>query len=353
MQKLEVMSLKNQIFNKSKIYPIVLILLMIIVSKCRENKQEDKTGSSIEIEGQTMGTFYSIKYLDSQNRNFKKEIDSLLVDFNQSLSTYIPSSEISTFNTTGKFSFELPYFYPVLKRSKEIHDITEGAFNPTIMPLVNAWGFGPDRPQKPDSAKVKELLKLVDFNNINFDKTKLERQNEKSTLDFSAIAKGYGVDVVAEYLKSKEITNLMVEIGGEMYCGGKNAKGENWLVGIEKPVEEERKLHTAIALENEAIATSGNYRNYHIIDGIKYAHTISPFTGFPKNQKLLSVSVITKDCMTADAFATAFMVLGLEKTISILNENPELKAYLIFSNDNNEFSTYTTDNLKGNIKDLN
>ena len=345
------MDLKKKILHKSRIYPVVLIILMMVVAKYRENRDNNENKTDlVHFTGQTMGTNYSVKYLDPSHRSYQHEIDSILVDFNQSLSTYIPNSEISTFNEIGSLNFQSTYFLPVLKRSREINELTKGAFNPTIMPLVNAWGFGPERGNNPDSAKVKQLLDLVDFSRISFTKSTIERNKDGVSLDFSAIAKGYGVDVLVDYLQSKNITNMMIEIGGEVYCAGKNEQKTSWLIGIEKPVEEERELHSAIKLENQAIATSGNYRNYYEVDGRKYAHTISPFTGYPQKQNLLSVSVIADDCMSADAFATAFMVLGLEKTKQVLAENPELKAYLIYSQDSSQnLGVYVTDNLKNNI----
>jgi FAD:protein FMN transferase len=337
----------KQVFHKSRIYPLVLVLIIFVVYKYRESVTEKK----IVFQGKTMGTTYTIKYLDKEGRNFQSSIDSLLVVFNQSLSTYIPDSEISRFNNNSEHTFELPFFYPVLRSSKEIYEVTGGAFDPTVMPLVNAWGFGPSKNKLPDSATVISLLQLVNFDSIVFDETTVRKVMPGMMLDFSAIAKGYGVDVVADFIAFKGVNNLMVEIGGEVVCRGVNEKGESWSIGIDKPNSESTNFQAVVKLENKALATSGNYRNFYIKDGKKYAHTLSPVTGFPVEHSLLSASVFSKDCMTADAYATAFMVLGVEKSREILSANPELDAFLVYTDENGEYKTYATEGIRRFIKE--
>ncbi len=261
----------------------------------------------VTLEGSTMGTVYSIKYLDEQKRNFKTEIDSLLHEFNQSLSTYEEQSEISIFNLSDTMNFERPYFLPVLQKSKSIWKETSGAFDPTVMPLVNSWGFGPAGRAQPDSITVDSLLDLVGFDKIMFDSARVWKTKPNVQLDFSAIAKGYGVDVIANYLLTYDIRNLMVEIGGEVYCQGKNARGQYWLIGIDNPEAEgiDDYLKARISIKNRAVATSGNYRNFYTIEGNTYAHTISPFTGYPVQKEILSASVFAPLCIKADGYATA------------------------------------------------
>lgn len=301
----------------------------------------------MHIKGQTMGTFYAIKYLDDQSRNWKSEVDSVLVSFNQSLSTYIPDSEISTFNKEEEFAFNLAFFYPVLKRSKEIFEATQGAFDPTIMPLVNAWGFGPKGRQTPEAQTVDSLLNLVDYRLIEFDETGVRKTKTGTQLDFSAIAKGYGVDVVADFLRSKGIHNFMVEIGGEVVCSGKNEEGNWWKIGIENPVAESEEKRIAIfELANKALATSGNYKNFYEKDGKKYAHTLSPVTGYPVTHELLSATVFAADCMTADAYATAFMVAGLEKSMEWIEADSSLDAFLVYSNEDGTLSVFLSEGMK-------
>jgi thiamine biosynthesis lipoprotein len=197
----------------------------------------------------------------------------------------------------------------------------------------------------PDSMTILLLKSLVNFNNIIFDSVHVQKTEPGISLDFSAIAKGYGVDVVGKLLMQKGIENFLVEIGGEITCRGINDKGTPWTTGIEDPGTDifERKLKAVVGLKNKAIATSGNYRNYYVKDGKKYAHTISPYTGYPVDHSMLSTTVIADDCMTADAYATAFMVLGIDAAKPIINDHPELDAYFIFSDTDGEIQTFMTD----------
>ncbi|GAA4831119.1 FAD:protein FMN transferase [Algivirga pacifica] len=300
------------------------------------------------IEGQTMGTTYHIKYIDQESRKLKEDIDELLKTFNQSMSTYIPTSEISRFNKGGNLSYELPYFYPVLEKSAEVYKVTDGAFDPTVMPLVQAWGFGPARRDSLATQKVDSLLDVVGFDYIEYNEQSVKAAKPNVQLDFSAIAKGYGADVVADYLKGLGITNYMVEIGGEVVCKGVNENKQPWRIGIDNPLYNEKggeRASAIVALDDKAIATSGNYRNFYIKDGKKYAHTIDPRTGYPVRHSLLSASVFAKDCMTADAYATSFMVLGVDTAIKIADENPEIEVLLIYA-DGDSLSVHISEGIK-------
>lgn len=339
--------------KKNAIYSLVLVIALVSVWWYRNNNEKDASKQRVEIVGETMGTTYSIKYLQNEGKNYKPSVDSLLELFNQSLSTYIPTSEISQFNQNTVFKFELPFFYPVLKRSYEIYKDTDGAFDPTVGPLVNAWGFGPVDGDMPAQETIDSLLQYVKFDSIYFDSISVCKLKRGIQLDFSAIAKGYGVDVVVGFLKSKGVENMMVEIGGEMVCLGKNQEGRAWRIGIDRPSDGTagRPLQAVVALENRALATSGNYRNYYEKDGKKFSHTINPKTGYPVEHTLLSASVVAHDCMTADAFATAFMVLGLEGARHILEHHAELEAYLVYSDDSGEIHTFTSEGMKEFIEE--
>lgn len=280
----------------------------------------------------------------------KPGVDSLLEQFNQSLNHYLPDSEISRFNRADSLQFSSPYFYPVLQRSEDVYQASNGAFDPTVAPLVNAWGFGPEGGKLPDSLGVDSLLRLVGFEKISFDQNQVVKKQPNVQLNFSAVAKGYGVDVVANYLQQRGIKNMMVEIGGEVVARGVNPKGEAWRIGIDNP-EQPGQMNVAVALVNQAMATSGNYMNYYEQDGQKYAHTIDPRTGYPVQHSVLSASVIAADCMTADAYATAFMVLELEETQAILAQNPTLDAYLIYD-DQGTLKTFVTSGIKSSVIDL-
>jgi len=337
----------NTYQKKNIIYSVVLLSLVAIVWLFRQSNEEDAAQNQVTFSGQTMGTVYNIKYLDDEGRSFKNSIDSLLEVYNQSLNHYLSESEISKFGKEDTFYFDLPYFYPVLKRSQEISAITGGAYDPTIAPLVDAWGFGPGGGELPDSLAVDSLLQLVDYTTIEFTKDYVSKTKPNVELNFSAIAKGYGVDVIADFLEEQGIENMMVEIGGEILCKGKNSKGEYWRIGIDDP-EQKGDMPAIITLKDQAIATSGNYRNYYVRDGKKYAHTIDPVTGYPVNHSVLSVSVLAEDCLTADAFATAFMVMGLEKSKKILEENDSLDAFIIYDNEGS-IQTFQTEGMEDNL----
>lgn len=335
-----------------RLYPLALILLVYLVWKVRQSN--DTPLSLVELKGTTMGNIgYSIKYYSENGHDYGTEIDSLLKVWNQSLSTYIPTSEISRFNSNdGCFEFESPYFYPVLEASRIVYDKSGGAFDPTVGPLVNAWGFGPDKSMAPDSSRVDSLMNFIGYDKIQIENDQVCKKLHGVKLDFSAVAKGYAVDVVADYLASKGIEDLLVEIGGELLCRGTKADNQPWRTAIEDPGVEvyERKYLAIVEMENRAVATSGNYRNYYVRDGIRYVHTINPSTGYPIEHKLLSASVFADNCMFADAYATAFMVLGVEKSISILEENPSIDAFLVFSGEDGELETFVTDGIAAKIE---
>jgi FAD:protein FMN transferase len=343
-------------FLKNALILLIIGLVLMLAWFLRVQGSQDIFHSRYKLEfiGSTMGTFYSIKYLDKDTRDFQYQIDSLLHLFNQSLSTYDPQSEISRFNRQDTFWFESPFFLPVLERSREIYRISGGAFDPTVMPLVNAWGFGPEQKKLPDSLKIDSLLTLVGFNKIEWDNNKVYKLQPNVQLDFSAVAKGYGVDVIADYLLEQGIKNLMVEIGGEVVCRGRNENGEIWRIGITNPLPTKSRgwLYAAITLDNKAIATSGNYMNFYEEGGYIISHTISPFTGYPVRHELLSASVLANDCMTADAYATAFMVLGVEKSKLILDDQPKMDGYLIYVDNDNELTSYFTPRLKKVIREV-
>tara|TARA_R110000823_G_scaffold315678_2_gene449472 strand:+ start:39591 stop:40580 length:990 start_codon:yes stop_codon:yes gene_type:complete len=323
----------------------VLVIAIFVVWKYRESQKP----KMMFVQGTTMGVIaYNIKYIDEGLRDFKKEIDSLLVDFNQSLSTYIPDSEISIFNKEGKATFNFPYFSEVLIASQEVYKESGGYFDPTVGPLVDAWGFGDGKSVTLDSGQVDSVLKYVGFGKVQFTKKEVFKTIPELKLNFSAIAKGQAIDVVAEYLMTQDIQNFMVEIGGEVRAKGKNDAGETWTIGIEIPDENRvGGVFDAIQLEDHGMATSGNYRNYKIIDGKKVAHTIDPKTGYPKMITLLSATVVASTCMYADAYATASMAMGLDKAKAMIESNPSLEAYFIYTDQDGNTQTYISAGLKG------
>lgn len=323
---------------------ILVIILAFIIYRFYTNQPEYK---QTHITGQTMGTIeYNVKYLGDGVENYKSEIDSILVAFNQSLSTYIPDSEISALNNGDTLSNPSKMFIDVLVSSREVFETTDGAFDPTVGPLVNAWGFGPDKKINiPDSNEVSQLLRQTGFNRISFSEDRVV-MDPSMYLDFSAIAKGYAVDLVADFLEQKGFKHYLVEIGGEVSARGQNEHNETWTIGIEDPLvtQDERKLLAIVQLKNRSMATSGNYRNYYTIEDRTIAHTIDPRTGYNTTHNLLSASVFTDNCMVADAYATAFMVLGLEASKELL-ENSDLEGFLIYQGESGELKSYVTGGL--------
>ncbi|MBT8318163.1 MAG: FAD:protein FMN transferase [Lutibacter sp.] len=324
---------------------LLYIFLVVLLFSCQTQQKELKV-----ISGNAIGTTFSIKYLTHDEIDFQPKIDSLIDAVNASVSTYIPTSDISLINK-GDTSIVVDHFFEeVYFKSERIYKETDGEFDPTVGVLVNAWGFGPEKGlNNLDSVQVKELLTYVGFNKVKLENHKIIKLYPEIYFDFNAIAKGYLVDIVGRLFEYYNIENYLVEIGGEIRAKGVNQKGEFWRIGIENPNEDgTRSFATAIQLKNESMATSGNYRKFRITDsGEKFVHTINTKTGYATESNLLSASVITAfDCADADGYATALMAMGLEKSKQFLKNHPELKAYLIYVNENLEIQTYKSDNFK-------
>ncbi len=298
------------------------------------------------VTGLVFGTIYHITY--QHDKDLKAEIESKLKSFDYSLSPFNDSSVISRINRNERMETD-SFFRECFNRSMEIAKETEGAFDITVAPLVNAWGFGFKKGAFPDSATIDSLLRITGYEKIRLEGNEIVKEDPRVMLNCSAVAKGYAVDVVAKLLEDKGIKNFMVDIGGEVVVRGRNPEGNLWRIGINKPVDEpaNQELQTILALTDVGIATSGNYRNFYYKDGKKYAHTIDPHTGYPALHSILSSTVIAKDCMTADALATAFMVMGLEKAKAFCDAHPEIEAYFIYSG---EDGTPRTCQTKGMAK---
>lgn len=324
---------------------LVGVLFLLGLFGCSNESKID----TIELNGFAQGTTYHIVYINSNGDNYQRAIDSLLIEIDNSLSTYNKKSIITKFNQTDSICEVDKMFLDVFNRSKEIYGASEGAFDPTVTHLVNAWGFGFQNINNTDSSTIDSLIKYIDFESITiFENNKIIKTNKNLMLDFNAIAQGYSVDVIANFLANKGIENYMVEIGGEVKAVGKNRNQQLWRIGIDKPVENqtEREIEAVVNLKNKALATSGNYRKFYEKDGVKYSHTINPKTGYPVTHSLLSATVVTDNCAVADAYATVFMVVGLEKSKEILLQNKKLDAILIFENQNKQLETFVSAGLK-------
>ncbi len=325
------------------IFGVGLAIIFLMTSYLRRDSARLQ-----HVSGQTMGTIiYNVKFIGPTLEGIKTEIDDELKAFNASLSTYIPDSEISRLNKHGSLAFESKYFLPVLKKSQFIYDKTDGTFDPSIGPLVQAWGFGPNKSiPNLDSASVDSLMMITGFDRVVFSKKSIAFP-DNFQIDFGAIAKGYAVDLVGELLEEKGVTDYLVEIGGEVRCRGVNDEGKSWSLGIEDPTVNlnEQKLMAIVRLKDQSLATSGNYRNYYEKEGKIYAHIIDPRTGYTAKHNLLSASVFASDCMTADAYATAFMVLGLEESKQMIFQEG-LDAILLYRDVGGGVKSFVSDGIK-------
>ncbi|AUP78419.1 FAD:protein FMN transferase [Flavivirga eckloniae] len=327
---------------------IVSVFLVFAFISCKEVKNTDRLGlKNTKLSGSVFGTFYEATY--SSDVNYEKQFDSLFYVINKSMSTYQANSDISKLNRNEAVKID-EHFKKVYEASKIIYKETKGAFDPTIGAVVNAWDFGPEgKVVNLDSLKIDSLMLTVGFNKINRLHDSITKP-EGTFIDFNAIAKGYGVDVIAKFLDSKNIKNYIVNIGGELNAKGINVeKNKGWTVGVEKPnFDGTQSLSRTLVLTNEAMATSGTYRKFKIDkNGNRYAHIIDTKTGYPSKTNLLSISVIAKDCMTADAYSTAFKTMGIEKVKAFLESHPELKVFLIFENENKELETLALNGFPG------
>lgn len=305
-------------------------------------------------EGGTQGTSYHIVYQNPKNFDLHDSIKNILHRFDLSLSSYIPNSTISKVNRNEEVELDF-YFTEVFAASLEVYKQSEGLFDITVAPLVNAWGFGPERKLNMDKKVVDSLLQVIGMDKVKIADNRIQKTDPRVKIDVNAIAQGYSCDVVASFLEGMGIRNYLVEIGGEIVSKGHNAEGNTWRVGIDRPAEGSmipgQELQAVVELKNKGLATSGNYRKFIEENGVKYAHTINPKTGYPVMSNLLSATIVAKDCMTADAYATVCMVAGLEKSKEIIQKVGGLEAYLIYSDENGEYKIYTTKGMEKMIAD--
>lgn len=303
--------------------------------------------SMIQLEGSAQGTTWHIRYEDVQQRDLTPQITHILRDIDQCLSVYREDSEISLFNHSLSIGFQLPYFYPVLKKSAEIYAATGGAFDPTVMPLTAAYRKG-KRTHTRWWEKADSLLQYVGFTHIRFDEYGVQKLKEGVCLDFDGIAQGYTVDVLAALLDSNGICNYMVEVGGEVRCKGlKN--GAPWTIGIDNPLHPPARLAT-VQLHNMAATTAGNYRDHYEVNGAVSGHIIHPKTGYSTPDSLLSVTVFSADAITADGYDTAFMVMGVAGTKQFLQQRKDLEAYLVYIGTDGEMKVWMTEGLRKFVK---
>lgn len=301
-------------------------------------------------EGRIFGTTYHITY--QSDDNLKKEIEETLKAVDQEFSMFNPQSTVALINE-GKRPTLSDDFLEVYQLAQQVNEESDGAFDITVAPLVNAWGFGFKSQQMPNNHQIDSLRRLVGMEHVSLAGAKgsqyVRFQRPRMMLDFSAIAKGYGTDRVARLLMSHDVANFMVEIGGEVYAKGNSEKRLPWRIGVSKPVDDPdndaQELETVLNVTNQAMATSGNYRNFYYKGGRKYAHTIDPKTGRPVQHSLLSATVLAPTCAEADAYATSFMVMGLDKARQVLERKKQLQAYFIYQNAQGGLSVWKSEGL--------
>lgn len=295
--------------------------------------------------GAAQGTYYAITYSAVNNENLQPEVDSLLRKVDRSVSLYLPTSLISRLNNNDSTAKADQIYETVFKKSVEVSANTGGAFDITVGPLVNAWGFGFSKKEQVDQAMVDSLLPLVGYGKISLVRGKLIKSDPRIKIDFDAIAQGYTSDLIGQFMESKGIVNYLIDVGGEVLGKGQKPEGNSWSVAIEMPARnsmDERKIQAILMLKDKAISTSGNYRKYYEENGTRYSHTIDPSNGYPVKHNLLSVSVLADDCITADAYATAFMVMGVEKSKAFLSRHSEMEAYFISDDFKGGFDVFFT-----------
>ncbi len=312
-------------------YPFLAFLIIgtiLILSKSKQTANPEYRSA----QGLVFGTRYNITYL--YNDDLKPDIEKTLARVDNALSMFNPESTISRVNNYEVVLVSDPLFLKVFHRAMEISEWTNGAFDITVAPAVNAWGFGFKHAENIKQSTIDSLMEITGYWKIHELDGMIEKDDPRIMLDCSAIAKGFGSDMVADMLRSKGIDDFMVEIGGEIVVSGHNPKGKLWNIGISKPVDDSlsvnNELQTVIPVTDIAIATSGNYRNFYVKDGRKYAHTIDPHTCMPVSHSLLSATVFASDCATADALATSMMVMGLDSAQALCARHPEIRAYFIY-----------------------
>ena len=331
---------------------ITLLAISLLLFSCeKENEIESHT-----FQGEALGTTYMVSYFSNDDLNFERSLDSIMDEINSSMSTYITKSDISRINRGDSTVKVDDNFVNVFNASNKIFKETNGFFDPTVGVLVNAYGFGPGEPlKKIDRVKLDSLRNLVGFDKVSIKEDKTIRKEDPSVyLDFNAIAKGYAIDVIAEYLESKNVSNYLIELGGELRAKGENMdSGNSWIVGIDHPdkMRKANSYQAKVKLSNAAMATSGNYRKYRedSITGQKYVHTINPITGKAERSNLLSASVLAENCMLADGYATAFMALGLERTKKVLEKLENVEVYIMYSTEDGKTEVFSTSGFEKNL----
>lgn len=325
----------------------IIVLFLPILYSCESNYKK------ISLAGEAQGTYYAITYFDKNGRNYQPQIDSLLRAFDLSVSLWVDESVISRINRGDTTVVPDEVFIYNFNLSKQISQQSEGYFDFTIGPLASAWGFHRRNKLEMSNNQIDSLMALVDFNKVSLIDGKVVKEDPRMSFDFNAIAQGHSVDLIVEMLDSFGLQHFLVDVGGEIVARNTKPDGSYWQVGIESPAsnrDDERDVDVIVSLKNKGLATSGSYRKYFEKDGLRYSHTISPKTGRPVDHNLLSVTVMADNAAEADAWATAFMVMGLEKSVEMIKKHSNLEAYFIFWTSEGTYGTFATEGMRKLIK---
>ena len=319
----------------------MILTLLVLLASCGSQPKK------MMLQGFVQGSTYSITYYDEQGRNFQKEIDSIFHAVDLSVNLWVDSSVISKVNRNEEVELD-EIFIDNFNIAQEAACLSDGSFDPTISPLVAAWGFGAKNGERitENGELIDSLLQLVDYRKVRIEEGKVVKENPAMMLDFNAIAQGYTTDLVSALLDAKGVDSYIVDIGGEVFARGTKPGGKQWVVGIEKPAanwDSERVVQQRVELKDKGIVTSGSYRKYVERDGKRYSHCIDPSTGYPVEHNLLSATVIAENATWADALASICMVMGMERSLELINGMDGVEAYYIFVNEKNELETFATD----------
>ncbi|MGD1844881.1 MAG: FAD:protein FMN transferase [Salibacteraceae bacterium] len=358
--------------NTSRFFTAIIGLILLF-SACQNTPEKVNTGY-LHIRGAAQGTSYSIKYKDPTGRNIRAALDSIYAEMDQSISNYKAGSLIQQVNDADSMHKIDHHFLTMLQRSQWAYELSEGAFDPTIWPLMQFWGFGGEGIKEVDSidsVALDSVLQMVGFNKVRLfdgkrqlsireamyssyrpDYWTILKDHPDLQLDFNALGQGYTVDIIAAYLDGLTITDYMIELGGEVRVKGKNPFGNPWTTGIVKPVEDKlaKDQMAVLPLDNQSITTSGNYRKFYQKDGQKVAHTINPKTGSTSQHNLLSATVVAPDCTMADALSTVCMVLGMEKARELVEPIEGVSLFLVYAEEDGSMATYTSPEIEGSLK---
>lgn len=328
---------------------LLLSLMLFLIISCQNSKVNLR---QVAFQGEAQGTYYMVKYYDVDGRNFQLEVDSILKAFDQSLSLWVPNSIISKVNRNEEVKLD-KYFIDNYNLAQKVAVETDGAFDCTLGPLIEAWGFGFRQRIKLTQEKVDSIKAFTGHDKVSLNDQYLRKTDERMEINFNAIAQGYSVDLLGGFLMAKGVEDFIIDVGGEVLTKGLKPNQKKWVVGIQKPTDNsdgEIEAEVTVELTDMAFVTSGSYRKYYEENGKRYSHMINPQTGYPVTHSLLSVTVLANTCAEADAYATAFMVMGLDKAINFVNKRGDLEAYFIYDNENGEMQTFGTDGLEKLIR---